>query len=78
MDMENKRDETDAIHVQEATSGGEEHHREHYRHHHETMRIIPIEEEAVTDAVHIDLSWRSWVRSTSPNNQLTSPEGGIC
>jgi hypothetical protein len=42
-------------------------HTEHARkqeHHHyakNDFTIVPIEEEAVQDAHHIDLSWRSWV-----------------
>lgn len=28
-------------------------------------KIVPIDEEAVQDAHHIDLSWRSWVRTYS-------------
>lgn len=27
-------------------------------------KIVPIDEEAVENAHHIDLSWRSWVRIT--------------
>jgi len=34
-------------------------HPEH--HHHKEINVIPIEQEAVQDAVHIDLTWRSWV-----------------
>ncbi len=30
--------------------------------HHE-LKVVPIEEEAIQDDVHINLSWRSWVRS---------------
>lgn len=31
--------------------------------HHKELHVIPIEEEAVEDAYHIDLTWRSWVYS---------------
>ncbi|KAJ9161040.1 MFS general substrate transporter [Coniochaeta hoffmannii] len=34
-------------------------HPEH--HHHKEINVIPIEQEAVQDAVHIDLTWRSWL-----------------
>lgn len=30
--------------------------------HHKELEVVPIEEEAHQDAVHINLSWRSWVR----------------
>jgi hypothetical protein len=30
--------------------------------HHEEKTILPLREEAQQDAIHIDLSWRSWVR----------------
>jgi hypothetical protein len=29
----------------------------------EKQRIVPIEEEAREDAVHVNLGWRSWVRN---------------
>lgn len=33
-----------------------------YRHHHfKEIDVAPIQEEALRDAVHIELSWRSWV-----------------
>ncbi|KAH8900627.1 MFS general substrate transporter [Thozetella sp. PMI_491] len=31
------------------------------RHHHLELKPIPIEEEAIKDAVHIDIGWRSWL-----------------
>lgn len=30
--------------------------------HHKELHVVPIEEEAVDDAYHINLTWRSWVR----------------
>ena len=40
-------------------------HTEHAHHHHhghaDELDIVPIEEEAVRNAVHINLSWRSWL-----------------
>lgn len=37
-------------------------HHHHHHHHHEELQVIPIDQEAIIDAEHIDLSWRSWVR----------------
>jgi len=36
----------------------------HASHHHEKYggpRIVPIQQEATEDAIHVDLSWRSWL-----------------
>lgn len=29
----------------------------------EELEVVPIEQEAIQDAYHVHLSWRSWVRS---------------
>lgn len=34
-----------------------------HHHHHREFNVIPIEQEAVQDAVHVNLTWKSWVRS---------------
>ena len=62
--MENKREEPHAVHVPEGGAAAEDRRHQHRRYYDE-RKVIPIEEEAVTDAVHIDLSWRSWVRNSS-------------
>ncbi|CAK7213693.1 hypothetical protein SBRCBS47491_001892 [Sporothrix bragantina] len=45
-------DTVDTVHAEHAP---------HHHHHHEEADIMPIEEEAVRNAVHINLSWRSWL-----------------
>lgn len=43
-------------------TGGAEVRLEHSEHHHhKEIHPIPIEQEAVQDAVHVQLGWRSWV-----------------
>lgn len=45
------------------TAKVEAEHREHQEQHRNNQpRILTIDEEAVDNAVHIHLSWRSWVR----------------
>ena len=55
--------ETGVVHNEQA---------EHHRRHREN-EVLPIEQEAVQDAVHIDLSWRSWVGDQNPKRCRTAP-----
>lgn len=42
-------------------------HTEHHdHHHHRVLEPVPIEQEAVEDAVHVKLGWRSWVWRQKP------------
>jgi hypothetical protein len=50
----------EAEQVSNGSSGGREVHRPHH------LEVVPIEEEAHQGDVHINLSWRSWVRSALP------------
>ncbi len=52
---------------------------QHEQHHHfKHLEVRPIQEEAVDNAVHIDLSWRSWVRiSARPMLNHLSPGKGL-
>ena len=50
--MDNKED------VQIESAPNQDNHDHHYRH---DARIVPIQQEAVEDARHINLSWRSWL-----------------
>ncbi|KAH8901812.1 MFS general substrate transporter [Coniochaeta sp. PMI_546] len=36
-------------------------HSDHHHHHHREINVLPLEQEAVQDAVHIQLTWRSWL-----------------
>lgn len=64
--MAGEGEKPDALQVQHAdhVAGHGQHHKE--------MHVVPIEEEALEDAYHIDLTWRSWVRlfSTYVRNKL--------
>jgi hypothetical protein len=46
---------------------------EHHGHHFKQIEVPTLEQEAVQDAVHIDLSWRSWVRRRRQNPFWTWP-----
>lgn len=37
------------------------HGHDHGHDHHDELDVVPLEEEAVRNAVHINLSWRSWL-----------------
>ena len=47
-----------ATHVQDTIDANHDHHQHG---HHKEFNPVPLSEEAITDAFHIDLSWRSWV-----------------
>lgn len=58
MEGSEKGNHPEVAHVQEP-----EHHENVHASHHREFNVVPLSEEAVQDAVHINLSWRSWVCS---------------
>ncbi|CAK7237427.1 hypothetical protein SCUCBS95973_009956 [Sporothrix curviconia] len=54
-------DTVDTVHAEHAPHAPHAPHALHHHHHDHEADIVPIEEEAVRNAVHIDLSWRSWL-----------------
>ncbi|OAA59098.1 Major facilitator superfamily domain, general substrate transporter [Niveomyces insectorum RCEF 264] len=51
------------LEIQASDAVHNEHAPQHHHHHHHVpeLDIVPLEEEAVSGAVHINLSWRSWL-----------------
>jgi hypothetical protein len=56
-------EKADALEIQADKSKphAEHHQNEHHSRHFKEINVPPIEDEAVTDAEHVKLGWRSWV-----------------
>lgn len=48
-------------------------HSDGHHHHHKEINVLPLEQEAVQDAVHIQLTWRSWVWRRTHSKGIAKP-----